>query len=79
MKKLLNKVKRESQQTMLFATTAFYTRMERFRKEERGDAMSWVISILIMLLLFIGVYILFKAQIDTFVKDKIFGKMNSLD
>ncbi|WP_438498607.1 hypothetical protein [Paenibacillus sp. IHBB 3054] len=78
MKKLMNKVKCESQQTMLLATSAFYTRLDRFRKEERGDAMQWVIGILITLLLFIAVYILFKAQIDVFVKDKIFGKMNSL-
>lgn len=55
-----------------------YSKLQRFYKEERGDAVGWVMGIFITVLLLIGLYILFKEQLDTFVRNLIFGKMNSL-
>lgn len=79
MKKMMKKMVEGTKQAVTNAPGFLAGRLNRFRTEERGDAMQWVIGILITLLLFIAVYLLFKAQINTFVVDKIFGKMNSLD
>jgi hypothetical protein len=79
MKKLMKKMVEGTKQVVVNASGILAVRLDRFRREECGDAMQWVIGILITLLLFIAVYLLFKAQINTFVVDKIFGKMNSLD
>lgn len=79
MKKLMKKMVEGTKQVVVNTSGSIASRLDHFRKDERGDAMQWVIGILITLLLFIAVYLLFKAQINTFVVDKIFGKMNSLD
>ncbi|WP_268627004.1 hypothetical protein [Paenibacillus alvei] len=63
---------------VLKASANVYSKAQRFMKEERGDAMKWVVGIFFGVLLMIVVYSLLKTEIDTFVKDKIFGKMNSL-
>lgn len=54
-------------------------KIKEFREEERGDAMGWVMGIFFGLLLLTAVYLLFKSQVDIFVKEKIFGKMNNLE
>ncbi|MNW44033.1 hypothetical protein D3C74_212470 [compost metagenome] len=56
-------------------------RTNQFATSERGagDPVGWVISIAIVVLLLIGLYILFKDQLDAFVKNMIFGKMNNLN
>lgn len=79
MKKWMKNMMVGTTQAIAAAPAVLSARMNQFRKDERGDAMQWVIGIMITLLLFIAVYLLFKAQINTFVVDKIFGKMNSLD
>lgn len=56
-----------------------YTKLQSFNRDERGDAMGWVMGIFFSLLLLIVVYALFKEQINTFVTEKIFGKMNNLN
>jgi hypothetical protein len=55
-------------------------KLQRFLKEERGEGgpVGNVVGIFITVLLLIGLYILFKEQIDTFVKTMIFGKLNNL-
>lgn len=55
------------------------SRIQRFRKEERGDAMGWVMGTFFGLLLLTAVYLLFREQINTFVKEKIFNKMGNLE
>lgn len=55
------------------------SRSRSFVNSERGDAVNWVVTIFIGLMLMIGVYLLFKGQIDSFVKESIFGKMNQLN
>ena len=74
MKKMMNFAK----STAVVVGGKAYTKLQRFYKEERGDAVGWVIGIFITVLLFIGLYIAFKEQLDTFVKNMIFGKMNNL-
>lgn len=72
MKTLLN-------QSFIQTGAMVYSRLERFRKSERGDAMGWVMGTFFVLLLLIVVYGLFREQVNTFVVQKIFGKMNSMD
>lgn len=58
----------------------FYAKVQQFIRTDRGegDAPKWVVGVFFSLVLMIFVYLLFKDQIEVFVKDKIFGKMNSL-
>ncbi|MBA9086494.1 hypothetical protein FHR92_002972 [Fontibacillus solani] len=57
-------------------------RTNQFVTSERGaggDPVSWIFGIFIVALLLIGLYMIFKEQLDTFVKNMIFGKMNNLN
>lgn len=59
-----------------------YNRMNSFIRNQKGgpdDSAGVVFKIFVGILLLVGVYILLKDLIDNFVKEKIFGKMNSLD
>lgn len=55
-------------------------KLKRFLEEERGEGgpVSGVAGIFITVLLLIFLYILFKEEMDSFVKNMIFGKMNNL-
>jgi len=79
MKKSTRKLINVTKKGMLVAPVAVYSWMDRFRKEERGDAAGWVFGVFISLLLLVGVYTLFKEQLNTFITTKIMGKMNTLE
>ncbi|WP_338709187.1 hypothetical protein [Paenibacillus amylolyticus] len=48
------------------------------RRGGAGDTPNYVFNVFIGLLLAIAVYLLFKEQINTFITNTIFGKMNTL-
>lgn len=56
------------------------TKINHFLNDQKGEGgpVNWVVMVFIGLVLAIGVYILFKGQIDSFVKQQIFGRMNQL-
>ncbi|MEC0167370.1 hypothetical protein [Paenibacillus graminis] len=53
-------------------------RLNQFRQEERGDALTIIIGALIAVLLLLGIYLAFKSQINTYI-EKIFGKMSEIN
>lgn len=59
----------------------FYSKLQTFNRDQQGEGgpVGWVIGVFVALVLFIGVYALFKTQIDTFVTTQIFGRMNQLN
>lgn len=55
-------------------------KLQRFLKEERGEGgpVSGVAGIFIVVLLLLFLYGIFKQELDPFIKNMIFGKMNNL-
>lgn len=54
-------------------------RSRDFISSERGDIMGFLVMALIVVLMGIGLYLIFKTEINTFVKNMIFGKLNNLE
>lgn len=57
-----------------------WMKVNQFVRDQKGEggAVNWVVMVFVGLVLAIGVYAMFKDQIDTFVKNQIFGRMNQL-
>ena len=60
--------------------TRTYVKATQFLNDQKGEggAVNWVVMVFVGVVLAIGVYALFKDQINTFVTDNIFGRMDQL-
>lgn len=59
-----------------------YAKVKFFIKDDRGEgggAPGWVIGVFVGAILLIGVFAIFKDQIEPFVKENIFGRVKQIN
>ncbi|BFH18339.1 hypothetical protein J6TS7_32550 [Paenibacillus dendritiformis] len=59
-----------------------FVKAQQFIRDDRGEgggAPGWAIGVFVGALLLIGLYIIFREQLETFVKENIFGRVKQLN